>query len=95
MTTNQQQQGKRSILNIITDNLTTIFCGIIATCSIGILTFLWNLKETVPLIKQEQRMTNQKVDDIQNSVNGISKRFTILSEEQIRQGTKIDFLMKK
>lgn len=80
---------------ILNANLTTIFTGVCSGCALLILGFIWQMKEEVPKVKQAQEQSNKKMDDMQNSINSISLRLSTYSEEQVRQGEKLNFIQQK
>lgn len=89
MTQKDQQQV------MVSSKLTTLFTGICSACAIAILAFIWQLKEDVPKLKQNQDLSNKKMDDMQNTINSLSNRLSFYGEEQVRQGEKLNFIQSK
>ncbi len=90
------QEIKQTIVsNRVIQIIIAIGTTVAAGCATTILVFLWSLKEQVPLLKQSQEMVNRKVDDLQGSVNAFSTRLSGYSEEQVRQGEKLNFIQSK
>jgi hypothetical protein len=91
MTQKEKQDNSVRISSI----WTTIFTGVCSGCALIILGFIWQMKEDVPKIKQVQEDGAKKMELMQNSINSISLRLSTYSEEQVRQGEKLNFIQQK
>jgi hypothetical protein len=90
------EEIKQTIIsNRVIQIIIAVGTSIAATCAGAILLFIWNLRAQLPTLQQQQEIVNKKIDDMQESVNGLSKRLTFFSDEQIRQGEKINFIQSK
>lgn len=87
----QKQQDTYFLVN----KLAAWFLGVIMACSISGVLFMLKLLYQIPLIQERQQTVEKKIDVMQGSVNGLSERFTILSEEQIRQGEQLNNIKEK
>lgn len=87
-----QKQQENSLLM---SKLITVFTGICSVCGVSILTFIWDLRSQVPVLQSKEEMVEKKVDDVRKSMDALADRFTILSTEQVRQGTQLNGIKEK
>lgn len=86
------QQEKQQIIPI---KLTTIFTGICSACAIGILGFIWQMREDVPVLKQTQIIMQKQMEDMQHSITALAKQQSVATQEQVRQGTQLEYIRNK
>lgn len=78
------------VTNKVVARAITIMVSIMTACMITGIMFLWQLKEDVPLLKQNYRESQAAIQTLQNSVNNIrldqqtTKESLIRVEEQVK-----------
>lgn len=87
----QLDEIKESVVtNKVVAKVITIMVSIMTACMITGIMFLWQLKEDVPLLKQNYKASQEAISTLQNSVNNIrldqqtTKESLIRVEEQVK-----------
>lgn len=92
----QLQEVRNSVVtNKFVGKFIAACVSVMTACMIGILAFLAQLKEDVPLLKQQYHDVREALGTVQNSVNSVRLDQQASKEAQIRMDEQLKIIKEK